>query len=186
MSAVIIDITENGILLNGTAIKLPCDISQLSAVLGEPEKTSFSEIDSDLFDDEELDELNEQVVKNACYTWNELGIHCHTDDGVTVNTVSLRMRNSTIVKHPDYYAALMFSGVLTINGKPWVKQLESGDKGMDFTELILGEYSVYALHADYRIHPFNRAAKYSVVEISLEEDDDDDIDDYGGLFSPVK
>ncbi len=184
--SITIDISENGLLLNGTAITLPCDISALSAVLGEPDKTSFSKIESDLFDEEALEELNSRTAERACYTWNELGIHCHTDDGVTVNTVSLRMRNSTIVKHPDYYAALMFSGVLTINGKPWVKQLEAGDKGMDFTELILGEYSVYAVRADYRIHPFNKAAKYSVIELSLEEDDDDDIDDYGGLFSPVK
>ncbi len=185
MNDITINITENGLLLNGTSITLPCDISELSAVLGEPCKTSFSSIENDLFDEETLEELNEQAANSACYTWNELGIHCHTDDGATVNTISLRMRNSTIAKHLDYYSAMMFSGTLMINGKPWVKQLETGDKGFDFTELILGEYSVYSLHADHRIHLFNKAAKYSLIEISL-EDDDDDIDDYGDLFSPVK
>lgn len=184
-----IDISENGLTLNGAAITLPCNISVISDILGKPVRTSFGKIESDLFDEEAPEQLNSETADRACYTWNELGIHCHSDDGVTVNTVSLRMRNSRLMKHPDYYASSMFSGTFTINGEQWLKQLKNGDTGLDCTELILGEYSVYAAHADYRPHPFNKAAKYSVIELSLEayyDDDDDDIDDYGGLFSPVK
>ncbi len=185
-----LDVSENGLLLNGTSITLPCDVAELSAILGKPDKTSFGEVKRDMFyediDEEALAELNEQTAQRACYTWNELGMHCHTDDGVTVNTLSLRMNDSTLMKHPDYYATTMFGGTFTINGKPWLKQLEKGDKSEDTTELILGEYSIYATRTDYRLHLFNKAAKYSIIEISLEEDDDDDIDDYDGLFSSVK
>ena len=185
-----LDVSENGLLLNGSAITLPCDISELTAVLGKADKTSFGEVKRDMFDEdideEALAQLNAQTAQRACYTWNALGMHCHTDDGVTVNTLSLRMNDSTLMKHPDYYAKTMFSGTFTINGRPWLKQFEKGDKSEDTTELILGEYSVYATRTDYRLHLFSKAAKYSVIEISLEDDDDDDIDDYGGLFSSGK
>ena len=185
-----IDVSENGMLLNGTTVRLPCKVAQLSEILGAPDKTVFGEVRGDMFaediDEEALRELNEQTAQRACYTWNSIGIHCHTDDGETVNTLSLRMRDSTLMRHPDYYATTMFSGTLTINGKPWLKQLEKGDKDGDSTELILGEYSVYATRTDYHRHLFSKAEKYSVIEISLEEDDDDDIDDYDGLFSSIK
>lgn len=181
-----IDISENGLILNGTAVTLPCDISVISDILGEPVRTTFGKIESDLFDEEALEQLNSETADRACYTWNELGIHCHSDDGVTVNTVSLRMRDSKLMKHPAYFASAMFSGAFTINGKPWLEQLKSADTGLDCTELILGDYSVYASHADYKKHIFNKAAKYSVIELALEEYyDDDDIDDHGDLFSPV-
>lgn len=181
-----VDVSESGLVLNGTLIRLPCHVNQLLPILGGAYRTTFDKVRDGVFSEEDTRELNEQIRDIACYTWNELGIHCHTDDGVTVNTLSLRMRDSALMRHPDYYATTMFSGTLTINGKPWLKQLEKGDKDEDTTELILGEYSVYAVRADYRLHLFSKAKKYSVIEISLEEDDDDDIDDYDGLFSSVK
>ncbi len=162
--SVAIDITENGIEINGVAVKLPCQVVRLSDILGEPVKRTYGSVLSAVFDEKQTDGLTE----GANYIWNELGIECGSDDGVTVDTIVLRLRNSSIISQPDYYASSMFSGTFTIDGKPWLKALEHGDSGMDCTELIIGEYSVYAAHADHRPHPFNKAARYSFIMLALE------------------
>ncbi len=182
MSDITVNVSENGIEINNTAIQLPCDISLLFSVLGEAVRKDFGKISSSEFNKDELDRLNSIAPQRACYTWNTLGIHCHTDDGTSVNTISLRMRDSSLFKHPDYYPASMFSGTFTINGKPWLKALEKGEKDEDSTELIVGEYSVYGSRTDNKSHFFSRSLKYSTVELSLYDDDDDDLD-FGDLFT---
>lgn len=180
--SVAIDITENGIEINGAAVKLPCHVNELLSILGAARRTTFDKVRDGVFSEEETRGLNEQIRGRACYTWDSLGAHCHTEDGVTVDTLALYMCKSEVTDAPEYYPQSFFSGKLTINGAAWLKAIEKGDKGDVSTELIVGGYSVYGSRADCKSHLFSKGTKYSVVELSLDEDIDDD-DDYGDLFT---
>lgn len=178
-----IDIGENGLLINGNAVKLPCNVNALTTILGDARRTTFGKIPSGVFSEEEAAYLNAQAPDRACYTWDGLGMHCHTDDGETVNTLALYICKSEITKAPDYYPQSFFGGVFTVKGAAWLKQLEKGDKDEGSIELIIGEYSVYGSRADLRSHLFDKKSKYSMVELSLCEDDEDDELDFGDLFT---
>lgn len=133
-SRLVINITENGLDVNGTSIALPCNIDALKYLFGSARKT----VHSPVFGDE----------KNYNYTWDRLGLYCYSHGGVIVHNISVRINGN-----PDlsYSPASLFGGICTINGENWFDVMKNGetewleDEGLRvpvFKRVRLGSYSV--------------------------------------------
>ena len=134
-SRLVINLTENGLDVNGTNIVLPCNIDTLKYLFGSARKTVHPE-------------------KNYNYTWDRLGIYCYSRGGTIVRNISVRMNGD-----PDlsYSPSSPFGGIYTINGKNWFDVMKNGetewleDEGIKipiFKRARFGNYSVISEFTD--------------------------------------
>lgn len=161
-----IDLSENGITINGVKLDVLVHIEAAETLLGEPRvvklKTSsgcrkFLE-----------GRYGEGMVTNRVnYTWDDLGIYCYTMNGKVISCFGFIFRRAPEL-HLEYTPAKMFSGTLTIGGEPWEQAVRRGEDCEFLRELRLGSYLVTAEYAD----PFSGSTPdefgYNCVEIQLD------------------
>ncbi len=133
-SRLVINLTEDGFDINGTNIALPCNIGNLTYLLGKARKTAHPPV----FTDEE----------HFNYTWDKLGIYCYSKGGEIVHNISVRMNGEANL---SYSPSKLFNGFYTINGENWFDVMKNGetewleDEGFRvpvFKRVRLGSYSV--------------------------------------------
>lgn len=156
-----IDVTESDVIINGSAVRLPLKIVSLCDILGNARRTGFEFVDGPLFTEEDRQLLNGKLRNRAVFTWDDIGVICHTDDGEAVHTISVMLDGSDFIAPPAFYPEKLFKGLLTVCGKPWREQIKQGRYSGTSVELICGDNHIYAGSPI-----FNRAADYSTVEIS--------------------
>ncbi len=145
--AIHIDIKGDRIILNQSVFGLPSDITDFIRVLGEPRVQQF---ETKIEDKEFLQKLHNgaPVTNRANYMWDDLGIKCYTLDGATVNTVGIEL-NQGILQYP-HVPQNKFKGTLTIEGKPWLPEINRGENADDIMRrLYLGKFLLTAEYVDY-------------------------------------
>lgn len=130
----VIDLTENGLDVNGIHIALPCDIDALKHIFGGARQT--------------VHPADFTPEKNYNYTWDRLGIYCYSRGGIIVHNISVRMNGDADL---SYSPSSLFKGIYTINGENWFNVMKNGetewleDEGFRvpvFKRTVLGKYSV--------------------------------------------
>lgn len=138
----VINITENGVDVNGTHIALPCNIDSLKYLFGHARKTVHS--------------LSFTPEENYNYTWDKIGLYCYSKGGSIVHNISVRMNGE-----PDlsYSPSSLFSGLCTINGENWFDVMKNAE-----TEWLEDE--------GFRVPVFKRTTigKYSLISEFTNED----------------
>ncbi len=138
----VINLTENGLDVNGTHIALPCNIDALRHLFGHARQTVHPAV----FTPE----------KNYNYTWDKIGLYCYSKGGIIVHNISARVNGT-----PDlsYSPSSLFQGIYTINGENWFEVMKNGE-----TEWLEDE--------DIRIPVFKRVTlgRYSAVSEFTNED----------------
>ena len=108
----IINVTENGIDINGEHITLPCDIDLLKRLLGEARQTEQRSYRTD----HRAYNPKNPNPKIYNYTWDKIGLYCRSFDDKLADYVCARTSGEID------YAFLpeeTFSGIFTINGINW-------------------------------------------------------------------
>lgn len=130
----VVNLTENGLDVNGVRIILPCNIDALKHIFGHARET----VHPAMFGRE----------KTYNYTWDKLGIYCYSSGGSVVHNISVRMNGEADL---SYSPASLFQGIYTINGENWFDVMKNGetqwleDEGIRvpiFKQTTLGKYSV--------------------------------------------
>ncbi len=142
-SRLVINLTEDGLDVNGTRIILPCNIGALKYLFGSPRKTVH-------------DSTTLTGEKNYTYTWDKIGLYCYSRGGSVVRCIAARMNGEPDL---DYSPSSLFEGFYTINGESWFDVMKNGE-----TEWIED--------IDFRIPVFKRVliGKYSAVSEFTNED----------------
>ena len=138
----VINITEDGIDVNGTHIALPCNIDSLKYLFGHARQT--------------VHPARFTPEKNYNYTWDKIGLYCYSKGGSIVHNISVRMNGE-----PDlsYSPSSLFSGLCTINGENWFDVMKNAE-----TEWLEDE--------GFRVPVFKRTTigKYSLISEFTNED----------------
>lgn len=161
-----IDLSENGITINGVKLDVLVHIEAAEKLLGEPRGKKFrTSSDSREFLEGRYGEG--MVTNRVNYTWDDLGIYCYTMNGKVVSCFGFMFRSSPEMDL-KYAPAKMFSGTLTIGGEPWEQAVRRGEDCEFLRELRLGSYLVTAEYTD----PFSGSTPdesgYNCVEIQLD------------------
>lgn len=162
-----VDISENGLMINGMKLDIPMHMDAAEKILGTPRSQTFRTSSENR---EFLEQTHGKgmVTKRVNYTWDELGIYCYTVNGKVVHCFGFMLRNDPEMnlKHSP---AKMFSGTLTINGEPWDKAILRGDDCEVIRVLPVGYYSVTAEYADPFAGGNPYDGGYNCIEFQLEE-----------------
>lgn len=161
------DISENGIFINGTRLDIPIHIDAMEKLLGTPRSQKYK---TDSGDIEFLEPSfgKGMVTKRVNYAWDELGIYCYTMNAKVVHCIGFLFRSDpemNLKHNPNR----LFSGNLTINGKPWDREIMRGEDCEVLRELPVGGYMVTAEYSN----PFSAEKSgdggYNCVEVQLAE-----------------
>ncbi len=162
-----VDISENGIIINGMKLDIPIHLDAVEKLLGIPRSEKYRTTG-------ENREFLEQsygkgmVTKRVNYTWDDLGIYCYTMNAKVVHCIGFMFRNDPALnlKHSP---AKMFSGVLTINGEPWDRAIMRGEDCEVIRVLPVGCYSVTAEYADPFFGDDPAEGGFNCIEVQLED-----------------
>lgn len=133
-SRLVINLTEDGLDVNGTHIALPCNIDALKYLFGSARQT--------------VHQTSFSPEKNYNYTWDKLGLYCYSKGGTIVHNISVRMNGEPSL---SYSPSSLFGGIYTINGENWFDVIKNGetewleDEGFKipiFKRVNIGGYSV--------------------------------------------
>lgn len=163
----IIDIRENGFVINGRQLDVPIHIDALSELLGKPRKTAFKTGNEDKEIYEKM-HPGETLVQRVNYTWDDLGLMCYTNNRTVVNCFGICLNKS------DYKIAsnprCMFGGTVLINGKPWLPFVLAGEDKEVMREVTLGGYLITAEYTDFdQDDPTRNEKSFTGLEIQLRE-----------------
>lgn len=162
-----IDIRENGVVINGHQLDVPTHIDALFGVLGTPRKTVFKISDRDKEIYEKL-HPGETLVQRVNYTWDGLGLMCYTNNGSVVNCFSIRLNktNNNAASNPK----CLFGGTVFINGKPWLSSVLAGEDKEVMRHVTLGGYLITAEYTDFDQDDSVRDEKsFTSLEIQLKD-----------------
>lgn len=109
-SRLVINVTENGIDINGTHITLPCDINLLKHLLGEARKTEHRS-------------YIPEKPKFYNYTWDKIGLYCHSYDDKLADYICARTSGEIDCA---FLPEETFSGIFTINSINWFDVMKKG------------------------------------------------------------
>lgn len=118
-----IDISENGISIQGQLFKFPFNFNELTEIFGQPERTTT-------FDKSE----------NTIYTWDNVGIYVYAKEKFEIFDISIIVAD---VQQYDFQPLNPFKQTLTINNVPYKEAIKVVEKAYD-TEIKLGEISINA------------------------------------------
>lgn len=159
-----INLTKKFLVIGDRAIEIPCHIDTLKEIFGEPEKYVFGEISGI------SDSLNAVLPVRTNYVWNELGVIAYTYNGFAVATLEFRLRPTRTkgYEEPSFYPEKMFSGNITINGKPWIELIRDGELSETeiFKKVDYGKFKVFGGLADWH-HIENCLAEEDYTHISF-------------------
>ena len=152
LSQITIDLSGNGIAINGASVNIPSNIDKLTKLLGKPRRVVCPK--------------GNDGVQRINYAWDELGLYCYTNGGLSVHCFGIRLNAGDI--STDYFPIEFFKGVVTINGAPWFNAVRVA-KNMDFfKQLTLGQYSAVCEFVDFEADDAMRTEKdYTGIEIQL-------------------
>lgn len=162
-----VDISENGITINGLKLDVLVHLDAAVKLLGTPRSTKYK-TDSDCEEFLEGTHGKGAVSNRVNYTWDELGIYCYTMNGKVIHCFGFMFANDPelALKHAP---EKMFRGTLTINDEPWQQAIKRGENCDIIRVLPLGVYSVTAEYSD----PFGGEdpddGGYNCVEVQLAE-----------------
>ena len=142
-----IDLTEDGMTINGRRIDIPCHLDILKDMLGKPIKTGKK--------------------AHGNYKWDTLGLRCYTNSGNNVVTcIGVKTKAGECDTKHDPTG--MFKGVLTINGEPWEEFMSHGVDEEVARQQDFGVYSLFSEYADFEVADTNGCkGAYVGVEISI-------------------
>jgi hypothetical protein len=123
--------TNGELTVNGSRVELPCDLSVLTAAIGEPDRKPEGGL----------------TGKEATPIWDNLGIVCHLNEDGTVKDISFRLGANPRGDGGPFAPKKTFTGDLTVDGVKldgavtfdefWEKRQQNGKK------LRGGEYVEY-------------------------------------------
>ena len=144
-----IDLTQDGMTINGRRIDIPCHIDTLIDIFGKPSKTG------------------KKVHGN--YKWDELGLRCYTDsNNKVVSCIGIKTKaGEADTKHDP---TGMYKGILTIEGQQWEEFMNQGVDEEGFArQRDFGVYSLFSEYADFENGDQNGyKGAYVGVEISIQ------------------
>ena len=140
-----INLTENGVEINGTLVDIPTHLSVLAKLLGKPRAIGF-ETDDEIREFLEKSEGEGMVTKRVNYAWDNLGLLAYTLNGSVVNCFSIQLKPSTLKNAPRG----VFGGEATINGEDWFSVIKSGTDGMFLAQFKLGNYKIVSEKSDFQ------------------------------------
>ena len=140
-----INLTENGVEINGTLVDIPTHLSALENLLGKPRAIVF-ETDAETREFLEKSEGAGMIKRRVNYAWDELGLLVYTHNGSVVNCFSIQLKQSTSRNAPRG----VFGGEATINGEDWFSVIKSGTDGMFLAQFKLGNYKIVSEKSDFQ------------------------------------
>lgn len=158
-----INVTENGLEINGQPLDLPGHISAAVKYFGEPRATEYKT------PPEMLKFLEEQYGKGSVttrtnYSWDELGVYAFTMNGTVINNFGIRL--SLEENAPVHYPKSTFSGKILINGKPWFDCVKDAQREDAVFRFFFGGYMVLLKHNDPD-NPAPAEKDFVIIEIKL-------------------
>ena len=143
---------ENKIAINGAPVGLPSHINALAKLLGKPRKVVCPTTDDG--------------VQRINYAWDELGLYCYTENGLTVHCLGIRMNAGDF--STDFFPTEFFKGSVTVNGAPWFNAMRVAENMDFFKKLVLGKYSAVSEFVDFEADDNLRTEKdYTGIEIQI-------------------
>ena len=118
-----IDISANGVSIQGQLFKFPFNVNELIKIFGRPERTTT-------FDKNE----------NTIYTWDNVGIYVYAMEEFEVFDVSVKLSDT---QEYDFQPLNSYKEVLTIDRIPYKEAIKITKKTYD-TEIKLGDISINA------------------------------------------
>ena len=103
----VLDITEDKLIVNGKAVDIPCHLSVLTNIFGKPRK------------------FVGKNRENVNFTWDNLGVYCYTKGNSVVYCFSVKVNRGDI--KIDFDPKPLFAGTLTIGGEPWEELMGGGE-----------------------------------------------------------
>lgn len=163
----VVDISENGMSINGVKLDVLVHLNAAEKLLGTPRSTKFR-TDAENREFLELTHGDGMVSNRVNYTWDDLGIYCYTMNGKVIHCFGFHFRNDPemSLKHAP---ARLFRGTLTICGKPWMEAVKSGEDCEFLRELHIGNYLITAEYAEPFVGESPDDGGYNCVEVQLEE-----------------
>lgn len=158
---IVIDISGNGMNINGTMIDVPIEIDKLVKLFGKPRTVEF-DMDIKGVTEDMLSRCPELRTKRINYAWDELGIYCYSNENMPVYAIGIL---SHLKNMAEYYPHKAFKGKLTINGKPWYRVMHKAEDYHVHRRLLLGSYSVVSGYINCAIKDlFGGAERYESLE----------------------
>ena len=156
-----INITDNGIQLNGALVRLPCPVDSLTAILGRPREVVYQTPKSQI-NPMMLAQFPELAAKRINYTWDALGVYCYTRSDSMVNCIGVQHKVRLKVNHTP---ESLFCGTLTINGIPWYEAVRKGIDMEAYRQIDIGNNSVISGYSDFsRPESLGTADDYTGIE----------------------
>lgn len=172
-SSCTVNITEEYITINGRNFEVPMHIDPLIEVLGTPRVIKCK---TDEKDKEFLEKMHGEgmVTNRVNYVWDELGINCYTMNGKVLTCLGIELNHGeTYPQTPKK----VFTGTLTINGRPWLEAVKEGKDCDVLQQVSLGGYTLTAEYVDFEQDMATRdETSYTGIEISLKSKMDDLMD----------
>lgn len=121
----LIDISENGVSINGRLFDFPFDVSELEKILGQPERTkTFSP--------------NDNGSENTIYTWDNIGLYAYAKKGYEIFDVSIKLTDN---QEFDFQPLNPYKGNLTLNNITYKEVIKVAKKAYD-TEVRLSNIKI--------------------------------------------
>lgn len=121
----LIDISENGVSINGRLFDFPFDVSELEKILGQPERTkTFSP--------------NEDGSENTIHTWDNIGVYAYAKKEYEIFDVSIKL---TDTQEYDFQPLSPYKGNLTLNNITYKEAIKVAKKAYD-TEVRLSNIKI--------------------------------------------
>ena len=143
-----INLTEDGLTINGREINVPCHLDVLTGIFGKPVKTGKK--------------------AHGNYKWDALGLRCYTDSNSKVVTC-IGIKTQAGEADTQHDPTGMFKGVLTIEGQQWEEFMNQGVDEEGFArQRDFGPYSLFSEYSDFENGDQNGChGAYVGVEISI-------------------
>ncbi len=134
-----INLTSNGIEVDGNLLDVPVHIVAAKRLFGKPRAEKFRTSKC-------LRQVLEKrfgkgtVKKRVNYAWDKLGIYCYTLDGKVIYDFGIRL--STEGKYYRQYPISVFKGTLTIEGRPWTEVIKDASDEVTCCHYHAGGYFI--------------------------------------------
>ena len=143
----VINVMADAADINGSYLKMPCDLKAMSDILGKPRMFAGQ-------------------AGNVNATWDKLGVYCYVNQNMEVYCLAVKA-------HPDEIPAgfdpkCMYRGRLVICGEEWEQALYVGDDLDIGRERQLGSLSLFGAYTDFENGDSNGCnGAYNGIEIQF-------------------
>jgi len=159
-----IEFNENGIFIGENRVEIPSHISGLERILGKPRAVKYKTSEKDR---EFLEAMHGKGLasERVNYAWDELGLYCYTFGGM-ISCFAVLFESRLNLKHEPHKP---FSGKVTINCRPWIETVLTGEDAEVMMRVKAGEYLITAEFLDFDQDPGTRNEKsFTGLEIQLD------------------